>query len=648
MSGPILKRLAHHLPPALLALLLCGSVCLVVLGLRALGKLQPLDLAVYDRLLSFTAPPQARDSRILLVTVSEEDIQTLGTWPIPDGTLARLLENLQKHEPRVIGLDIYRDIPVPPGSDDLLALFVENRNMVTVRKLRDRFSAGVPPPHMVSNGDLTGFNDLLVDSDGVARRGLLFIDDGQNVYTSFALLMAQLFLERDGILPVAAPANPEWLQLGRSTFIPLAGDDGGYISADTAGYQFLLDFSSGSAGFAWISLRDALAGNFAPELVRDRIVLIGSWAESTKDEFLVPVELTRTSRKIMSGVELHACIVSQVLRAAIDGEPQMSFWADRYEALWICGWGLIGYLLGVKIRSLGWFVLWNGAAMAALTALSLFLFLGRVWVPVAPAAGAELVTSTLITAYLAHREKAHRNQLMRLFACHLSQEVAETLWNQRDQYLDGGRPRAQGLTATVLFTDLKGFTAEAENMDAQGLMDWLNEYMAVMTRIVMDHGGVVNKYIGDAIMALFGVPAARTSDEEIARDAMNAVECALAMKGELEHLNRGWAAQNRSTMKMRIGIHTGSLMVGCVGSAERLEYTVIGDTVNIASRLEGFEKDFDAESTCRILISEQTHGRLNGMHPARSLGRTLLKGKGEEMSIFQVLDPNERKHEEKT
>jgi adenylate cyclase len=234
---------------------------------------------------------------------------------------------------------------------------------------------------------------------------------------------------------------------------------------------------------------------------------------------------------------------------------------------------------------------------------------------------------------------------MRMFSCHLSHEVAETLWEQRDQYLEGGRPRAQELTATVVFTDLKGFTSIAESMDAQALMDWLNEFMAAMTRKVMDQGGVVNKYIGDAIMAVFGVPAPRAGEEEISRDARNAVRCALAMKDELERLNGQWTARGRPVMKMRIGIHTGPLMVGCVGAEERLEYTVIGDTVNIAARLESFDKEFDAESVCRILISGPTKRRLNGIVATRTVGRALLRGKGEELSIFQVKDPGELKQE---
>jgi adenylate cyclase len=139
-------------------------------------------------------------------------------------------------------------------------------------------------------------------------------------------------------------------------------------------------------------------------------------------------------------------------------------------------------------------------------------------------------------------------------------------------------------------------------------------------------------------MALFGVPAPRRGEEEISRDARDAVRCALAMRAEIERLNGAWAARGRPSMRMRIGIHTGPLMVGCIGSEDRLEYTVIGDTVNVAARLESFDKDFDSGGSCRILISETTRMRLDGRFLTESVGRVHLKGKGRELSIFRVVD----------
>jgi adenylate cyclase len=219
--------------------------------------------------------------------------------------------------------------------------------------------------------------------------------------------------------------------------------------------------------------------------------------------------------------------------------------------------------------------------------------------------------------------------------------VAEIIWQQRAQLLDGGRLRSENLTATVLFTDLMGFTTVAETRDPQAVMDWLNAYMEAMAQQVIDHGGVIDKYIGDSIMALFGVPLARKTEAEISQDAVNAVNCALAMERTLKQLNSRWREQQLPTIGMRIGIFTGPLVAGSLGSVHRLEYTVIGDTVNIASRLEGFDKDLFAPdgtgSLCRIIIGEATLHRLGHQFETQRIGEASLKGKNQKITVYSVL-----------
>jgi len=201
---------------------------------------------------------------------------------------------------------------------------------------------------------------------------------------------------------------------------------------------------------------------------------------------------------------------------------------------------------------------------------------------------------------------------------------------------EAGRPA----TATVLFTDLVGFTSTSEHLEPQVLVDWLNEYMDAMVQQVLDHGGIVNKYIGDAIMALFGVPVPRATEAEVARDAAAAVECALHMGTTLRELNRGWTARGQPAATMRIGIFTGAVVAGSIGSARRLEYTVIGDTVNTASRLESFDKEFlapdPAVNPCRILIGEPTRARLGERFETEWAGEVNLKGKERPLSVYLV------------
>ncbi len=226
---------------------------------------------------------------------------------------------------------------------------------------------------------------------------------------------------------------------------------------------------------------------------------------------------------------------------------------------------------------------------------------------------------------------------MQLFCSHVSKDVAESLWEQRDQFIKDGRPSPRKVTATVLFTDLRGFTSISEKLDAEVLMEWLNEYMGTMVKIVRDNNGTVNKFIGDSIMAVFGVPILRESEEEINQDAVNAVRCAIEMGKELGRLNAVWSEQRRPTTTMRIGIYTGPLVVGSLGSSQRQEYTVIGDTVNVASRLESFDKNFDAENICRILIGESTLQRLGDQFYTEKLTSVSLKGKDQKLTVYKVV-----------
>jgi len=257
-------------------------------------------------------------------------------------------------------------------------------------------------------------------------------------------------------------------------------------------------------------------------------------------------------------------------------------------------------------------------------------------------AAAFLPAAALVTSYISFQEHKNRGHLMKLFANQVSPEIAEELWEQRDAFLTGNRPRSQKLTATVLFTDLKGFSTTSEGLEPAALVDWLNEYMEVMANAVMVQEGVVDKYIGDSIMAVFGVPIPRASREQIARDATNAVRCALAMRREMEKLNLLWVQRGLPACSTRIGIHTGWLVAGSVGSLDRQNYTVIGDTVNTASRLESFGKDsadphLRDDDKCRILISGPTQALLDGAFELHQVGTMSLKGKAEKVMIYAVL-----------
>ena len=236
-------------------------------------------------------------------------------------------------------------------------------------------------------------------------------------------------------------------------------------------------------------------------------------------------------------------------------------------------------------------------------------------------------------------ERELRGRLMQLFSRHVSAKIADEVWRQRDVFFHKGRPLSERLTATVLFLDMKGYSGRAEKMDPEQLMEWVNEFMETMARKVDAFGGVVDDYFGDGLKANFGVPFARANEAEIADDARRAVSCALAMGTALESLNADYRERGLPNVAMRIGIHTGPVVAGSVGSAERLKYTVVGDVVITAQRLESTDRvahDFE-RTPCRILASEATRRHLDGSFRCESQGFVPLKGKQEEVAVYRVV-----------
>jgi adenylate cyclase len=249
-------------------------------------------------------------------------------------------------------------------------------------------------------------------------------------------------------------------------------------------------------------------------------------------------------------------------------------------------------------------------------------------------------SALLAAIQFSFRDRREQHEVRRVFQDMLGDEVFDEVWRQKEFFLEHGRVPPQLATVTVLMSDLKGFSGAGSVADPVLLMDWINDYMGAMARIVQTHRGVIDDYAGDGLKADFGIPP-RVSNDEMDRDAQNAVRSALAMAEGLEGLNRKWRGKNLPEGRVRGGIHTGVAAVGMLGTgAGRIKYTSIGDTVNAASRLESLDKeDFETETAlaCRILISEATRLRLGGLFETRDLGRRTLRGLEKEVQVFQVL-----------
>jgi adenylate cyclase len=613
----------------------------VVLTLRATGILQPLDLDVYDLLIQWQARDQSADPRITVISIVEDDIHQQGQWPISDYVLSEVLKRLKMGGARAIGIDIYRDIEVPPGRPLLDDVLKSTPQIVTVTKLGGAGTPTIPAPPVLRGTEQFGFNDILVDPDGIVRRGLLFQDAGDQVAFGFALRLALLFLQHEGITPQSAEDETQSLRLGTVTLPPFESTDGGYVGADANGYQVLLDYQGGSNGFRTFSLTQLLNGQVPPEAVKEKVVLIGVGAESVPDWFHTPLSSVLQPGEIMTGVTLHGHLVSQLLRAGLEGQRGKRTLSEIQEAGVTIVVAILGGLIGMRLRSPWRYAGWVVGGLGVMSGGGVALFRLGWWVPTVPPALAWLLSSSLTTVSVLKREKKERASLMRLFEQHVSPQVADTIWRDREHFLEGGRPRPQKMMVTVLFSDFKGYTAAAEKLDPHDLMEWINSYIEAMAHVVTIHGGVVDDYAGDGIKANFGVPLPNTDETAVRRSAVAAVICSLAMQEQLQRLNTQWRERGRDSVGMRIGISTGFVVAGTIGSSQRLKYTTVGDTVNAAARLESLDRDHVPVGTvtnpCRILIDGKTRSYLGDDIAVESIGAVSVKGKREPLETYRVI-----------
>ncbi len=239
----------QQLLPWLAAVAVALTVSLAIIGMRQSGYLQSIELFAYDTYVRLATTAGPRVARVVLITISEEDIQNLGRWPLSDATLARVLKIVVQARPRAIGLDLYRDIAVAPGHEALTAVLRDNPQIVAVTRFKSDTNVGVSSPPVLAGTDRVGFNDIIPDPGGIVRRGLLFLDDGQNISYSLALRLALLYLKPENIQPRPDPSDPTLIQLGETTISPFEASDGSYVNADAGGYQFLLDFADAGRGF---------------------------------------------------------------------------------------------------------------------------------------------------------------------------------------------------------------------------------------------------------------------------------------------------------------------------------------------------------------------------------------------------------------
>ena len=632
--------------PRVVSLLIVLFVFCCTLIVRHLGWLQFLEFQAYDFFIR-RQPKAATSDPIVLVEMTEADIHSPSLdYPIYDKKLAELLSKLEADHPAAIGLDIWRDIPVPKsgvGIHEFNQVLQAHSNIVAIFTLGDREKAPIAPPAILkTNSDRIAFNDNFPMDEQVdlttpkVRRCALFANStsGES-FDSLPFRLAVLYLQRSGIEPQPDSTDPKSFLLGKARVRPLQANDGAYVGAATGEFQILLDFKCPDR-FARYSVSKALSGDIPPGSLRDKIVLIGMNSPSVLDERVTPF------RRNHLGVEVQALAVNQLLRHALEGERPLQFWNDWLEDAWVLLWCLVGGAVGYRVHSPWRFGPESLACLFALCGIAWLAFWNGWWIPLAAPAVAYAPAALLVTSYVAFHQRSMRSVLMKLYSRHVSKEIAETIWENRESFLEGQRPLAQKLVVTVLFTDLKGFSTLSEQMEPARLYIWLNGYLGAMAQQIQNHGGVLKQFTGDGVLALFGVPVPHTTLVQQASDATAAVKCALAMGRRLVVLGREWKNAGLPGVSMRAGIYTGEVAAGSVGSDDRFEYAVIGDVVNTASRLESYDKTLaDPDllpNRCRILIGAPTHDLVDGKFISKEIGLLEVKGKANKVPVFHILD----------
>ncbi len=600
---------------------------ITLLVIRQLGGLQPLELVAFDNMVR-SRPQADPDPRLLIVEITESDLQFLKQWPVSDGILAQVLVTLQRHKPRVIGIDLFRDLAIPPGHEALVQQ-LQKPNIIGITFVENDAMMTVPPPPTLPS-ERIGFINIPVDPDGVVRRQFMFTSG----LTSFPVQLALAYLKPQGIKPKLT-VNQDY-QLGNVIFRKLESNSGGYQKINAGGYKLLLNYRSPNNLAYTVTLTEVLNNKIHPQRVEDKIVLIGTNALSMKDYFLTPYSSTQIRLRQMPGVIIHGQMVSEILSAVLDKKPLFRFWSEPIEILWMLIWAILGGYWGLKFKKTSVLIGGSLLILSGLGAISYGLFLQMIWVPVAaPMLGFILIFTGMVIVQIWESQQ-QQYMVMKLLGQQTSSEIAKALWKERSYLINSGILPPKTLTATILFTDFKNFSAIAEKQSSESLMIWLNQYLSAMTDIVLKHQGIVSKFTGDGLMAAFGVPVPRTSVDAIAKDAENAINSALEMGQQLQQLNKQWQQKGLPSVGMRVGIYTGTVTVGSLGGKNRLEYGVIGDSVNIASRLESCEKHREG-GICRILIAEETLSYLKGRFEVESWGELSLKGKAIPVTVYRVL-----------
>jgi len=561
------------------------------------------------------------DHRIVIVSIDEASFSELKQkWPWPRTFFAQLIDRLSREGAKIIGIDIIMSEPYPEDQDQELAREAKKfGNVVFPSKFEDTTKRILwkgkevelkeevlkEPIEAISESGFVGYLNLPHDGDGFVRRFApvrLYQDE---LYASFDLKIAAHVL---GVPLSYLKYFPNSVLHVGDRSIPLNQYDSAYIN-----------FAGRSGAFRRISFHQVLAEQFPVDFFKGKVVLVGPTFLDSKDFFPTPfLEEKKGEKYFLSGVEIHANIISTVLQGKFI-KPS----SPVLDRLIIFLGAVLVVLVSLRLSPL------KGAFFVSLIVLvylatSIWLFAdGILLTTVAPvtAFGGAFISQVALRYFTEEREK---RRIRGIFQKYVSPDVVDKLIQDPVKLRLGGEKRH----LTVLFSDIRGFTSISEKLAPDEIVNLLNQYLSAMTAVVLGNGGMLDKYVGDAIMAVFGAPL------ELENHALAACKTALEMMEELRSLQGMWEDEMKPLLDIGIGINTGEMVIGNVGAPQRMDYTVIGDNVNLASRLEGVNKEFGTH----IIISNSTYEMVKGDVRVRGLGEVKVKGKETSVPIYELTE----------
>jgi adenylate cyclase len=627
--------------------------------------LQQLELWAYDARLRFFMP-KTLDPRVVILDIDEKSLNAEGRWPWSRNKLALMTKQLfDKYEVRVVGYDVAFPEPDPSsGLSTLESLAAGDMRGIpeyktALEKIRpsldyDRLFAeeitrhpvvlgfflgakteksGILPqpifdlnnlgkekiPHIVAAG-YSGNIEVLqkaataaghlypsLDFDGVTRRVPIFMRYENGFYEALALSMIRTYL---GNAPAKITVEPlgysgystiPWIQVG-DIRIPL--DDS--VSA-------MVPYRGRSDVFRYVSATDVIRGTAAPELLKDKIIIVGTSAQGLLDLRATPV------REDYPGVEVHANLLSGFLDQSIMHHPPE---AGTLAVLTVLLLGIPFAVLLPRLSAL-FATATMGALLVVLMTINIFMWASAHYVLSIAAPMLMLVVLYFMNmAYGFFSEARSRRLITGLFGTYVPKELVAQMSKNPEEYSMRGESRQM----TVLFSDVRNFTSISEGLTAEGLKDMMNAYLTQMTEVIQERRGTIDKYIGDAIMAFWGAPIANPDHVK------DGLEAALEMQKHIRDLDPTFIKRGWPVLHIGVGLNCGEMSVGDMGSKFRRAYTVLGDSVNLASRLEGLTKEYGAA----ILVSENVVNAVPS-YLYREVDKVQVKGRAEGVAIFEPI-----------